>query len=62
MWLPDTLSDCLAATHTTQIRVLWVALSDEADNVDAALEDTKREFSKTTVQQACVLGSWYSCV
>ena len=35
----------------SQVRVLWRALMDEADNVDWSLEDTKAQFSDTTRNQ-----------
>lgn len=48
------------------VRALWQALTDEADNVDFSLEDTKGLFSETTRKQVrvvCVGGggaSWGS--
>jgi len=36
-----------------QIRHLWAALADEADEVDWQLEDTKKLFSETTRNQVC---------
>ncbi|GMH41526.1 hypothetical protein BSKO_09436 [Bryopsis sp. KO-2023] len=33
------------------VRVVWLELVDEADNVDCQLEDTKNKFSETTRQQ-----------
>uniref|UniRef100_A0A6S8LSH1 AAA+ ATPase domain-containing protein n=1 Tax=Dunaliella tertiolecta TaxID=3047 RepID=A0A6S8LSH1_DUNTE len=37
--------------HAQQVRLLWAALADEADDVDWRLEDTKKLFSETTRQQ-----------
>jgi dynein heavy chain len=45
------LYDELPTVSFTQIRELWQQLTDEADQVDFSLEDTKKLFSETTRKQ-----------
>ncbi|KAF5830619.1 hypothetical protein DUNSADRAFT_14266 [Dunaliella salina] len=54
--LKDRISSAQPPSHIiacdiSQVRHLWAALADEADEVDWRLEDTKKLFSETTRQQ-----------
>lgn len=45
------MTEYVTAHLCVQVRHLWDALSNEADEVDWKLEDTKRIFSETTRNQ-----------
>jgi hypothetical protein len=54
--MPGMISCCkslwsLPHLLTAQVRELWQQLTDEADQVDFSLEDTKKLFSETTRKQ-----------
>lgn len=55
---PEEIVQCETETEESrQVRIMWQALSDEADSVDFSLEETKKLFSATTRKQVSLVGS-----